>query len=565
MVGKPEARRDIRCIPGPRSPPLDHGRRLDPALQTTPTGSPLSSELPDDLALEAARRLRTACLVFIAVWAVLLVVNHLVAPRLALPIAQAVPWPPIADGLAVGWIVLSLAVYRAAPAAARLGRPLVTIALGYEIALGLVVGLINQWHPQALAGRLSWLCVLILVFPTIVPGPPRKVLAASLIVATMDPIGLLAARARGIELSPLPLLVWTYLPNYICAALAVLPSHIIHRLGRKVQQARELGSYRLVERIGRGGMGEVWKAEHRMLARPAAIKLIRTERLMDGADGIAEERFRREADAAASLRSPHTIQLYDFGVTRARELYYVMELLDGIDLDRLVAEDGPQPPARVVHILRQVCRSLAEAHAAGLVHRDIKPANLHLGRLGLEHDFVKVLDFGLVKGEARWDRRDVKLTTPESATGTPAYMPPELASGDPVDGRTDLYALGCVGYFLLTGCLVFEGEVPMQVILKHLQAEPVPPSVRLGRAIPPRLEALVLRCLAKDRAHRPAGAAELDEALGAAQAGSWTQVDARRWWESRIPAAPRPRDAEATIDLAVPLGGQASSRSSVSP
>jgi serine/threonine-protein kinase len=521
-------------MPDHRSVPLDHGRRLDPALQTTPTSAPRSSELPDDVAFESARRLRTACLVFVGLWAILLLVNHLVAPLLALPLDQVVPWTPVADALAVGSIVLSLLVYRAAPEAARQGSRLVTIALGYEIALGFVLGLINQWQPQLLlAGRLSWLCVLILVFPTIVPGPPRKVLLASLAVATMDPIGLLVARSRGLELPPLGLLIWTYLPNYICAGLAVLPSHIIHRLGRKVRQARELGSYRLVERIGRGGMGEVWKAEHSMLARPAAIKLIRAERLMDGSDLIAEQRFRREADAAASLRSPHTIQLYDFGITRDRELYYVMELLDGIDLDRLVSEHGPQPPARVAHILRQACRSLAEAHAAGLVHRDIKPGNLHLGRLGLEYDFVKVLDFGLVKGETRGAPSDLRLTAPESATGTPAYMPPELASGDAVDGRTDLYALGCCGYYLLTGCLVFEGETPMQVILKHLQAVPVPPSARVGREIPPLLEQLILHCLAKDRAARPAGAAELEEALARCGAGTWSQADARDWWESR--------------------------------
>jgi serine/threonine-protein kinase len=492
-------------------------------------------------------------MVFTGIWAILLLMNHLVAPLLALPLDQVVPWPPVADALALGSIVLSLLVYRAAPEAARRGAPLVTLALGYEIALGLVIGVINQWQPQELAGRLSWLCVLILVFPAIVPGPPRKVLLASLVVASMDPVGLLVARSRGLDLGPPGLLIWTYLPNYICAILAVLPSHLIQRLGRKVRQARELGSYRLVERIGRGGMGEVWKAEHRMLARPAAIKLIRAERLMDGADLIVEERFRREADAAASLRSPHTIQLYDFGITRDRELYYVMELLEGIDLDRLVVEHGPQPPARVVYILRQACRSLAEAHEAGLVHRDIKPANLHLSRLGLEYDFVKVLDFGLVKGDARGMRHDVHLTAPEAATGTPAYMPPEMASGEPVDGRTDLYALGCVGYYLLTGCIVFEGETPMQVILKHLQAEPVPPSLRVDRPIPPGLERLILQCLAKQRSGRPPGASELDEALGRCDTGSWSQADAREWWKSRMGAAPAPAGDPAETRRVVPV------------
>jgi serine/threonine-protein kinase len=351
-------------------------------------------------------------------------------------------------------------------------------------------------------------------------------------------VGLLIAQARGLELPPLGLLIWTYLPNYICAGLAVLPSKIIAHLGRKVSRARELGSYRLVERIGRGGMGEVWKAEHRLFARPAAIKLIAGHGMAEGSGRIAEERFRREAEAAAGLRSPHTIQLYDFGITRDRRLYYVMELLEGSDLESLVTRYGPQPPARVASILRQACGSLAEAHAGGLVHRDIKPANLHIGRIGLEYDFVKVLDFGLVKGEGRWLRQDVRLTAPESLSGTPAYMAPEMAAGEGVDFRADLYALGCVGYFLLTGSLVFEGENALQLVLKHIQAEPVPPSVRLGRPVPEALERVILNCLAKAPGARPADAATLAGALTGAGADGWTQSDAKLWWETTFTPKP---------------------------
>jgi eukaryotic-like serine/threonine-protein kinase len=351
-------------------------------------------------------------------------------------------------------------------------------------------------------------------------------------------VGLLIAQARGLELPSTNLLVWTYLPNYICAVLAVLPAKIIAHLGRKVSRARQLGSYRLVERIGRGGMGEVWKAEHQLFARPAAIKLIAGHGMMEGSGRIAEERFRREAEAAAGLRSPHTIQLYDFGITRDRRLYYVMELLEGSDLESLVARYGPQPPARVASILRQACRSLAEAHAGGLVHRDIKPANLHIGRIGLEYDFVKVLDFGLVKADGRWLRADVRLTAPESLSGTPAYMAPEMASGEAVDSRADLYALGCVGYFLLTGALVFEGENAMQLVLKHIQAEPVPPSLRLGRPVPEALERVILSCLAKAPDARPADAATLAESLTRAGANDWTQDDARAWWETTFTPKP---------------------------
>jgi serine/threonine protein kinase len=355
-------------------------------------------------------------------------------------------------------------------------------------------------------------------------------------------------------LPPLTLLVWTYLPNYICAVLAVLPSKIIGHLSRKVSRARQLGSYRLVERIGRGGMGEVWKAEHQLLARPAAIKLIAAHGLLESSGQVAEARFRREAEAAAALRSPHTIQLYDFGITRDGRLYYVMELLDGCDLESLVRRYGAQPPARVAYILRQACRSLAEAHARSLVHRDIKPANLHIGRVGLEYDFVKVLDFGLVKRPAgAADSDDLRLTAPEAMSGTPAYMAPEMCAGEAVDSRADLYCLGCVGYFLVTGALVFEGTNPMQVIVQHIRAEPVPPSVRLGAPLPAALETLLMRCLAKDPAGRPADAATLADALGGAGADDWTQDDARRWWETTfIPGPPRePRGPPPTEFLEV--------------
>jgi serine/threonine protein kinase len=303
-------------------------------------------------------------------------------------------------------------------------------------------------------------------------------------------------------------------------------------------------------------MGEVWKAEHRLFARPAAIKLITAQGMLEPGGRVAEERFRREAQVAAGLRSPHTIQLYDFGITRDRRLYYVMELLDGCDLDTLVARYGPQPPARVAHILRQACRSLAEAHASGMVHRDIKPANLHLGRVGLEYDFVKVLDFGLVKRQAGVPSGDVELTAPESISGTPAYMAPEMASGEPVDHRADLYALGCVGYFLLTGKRPFEGDHPMQVILQHIRTEPVSPSARLGRPVPPALERLLMRCLAKSPLERPPDAGALGEELGPAGADDWTQREAQLWWETTFtPARDERRGEPGTTLLEVVSAG----------
>jgi serine/threonine-protein kinase len=301
-----------------------------------------------------------------------------------------------------------------------------------------------------------------------------------------------------------------------------------------------LGSYRLGELLGRGGMGEVYKASHRMLARPAAIKLIRPEMLAardDGAAQLAVTRFRREAEAAANLRSPHTVELYDFGVTADDTIYFVMELLDGMNLEALVRQYGPLPAGRVIHILRQVCESLEEAHVRGLVHRDIKPPNIHIGRVGLRHDFVKVLDFGLVKGVV--DKSDGhSLATAQGMTpGTPSYMAPELALGENVDGRADLYALGCVAYFLLTGQLVFEADNMLAMVAKHLQATPVPPSQRTATHIPAALEQLVMQCLEKNPANRPQSAGALARSLVAIAEPRWSEEQGRQWWQANVPAS----------------------------
>ncbi|HMK73946.1 MAG TPA: serine/threonine-protein kinase, partial [Myxococcaceae bacterium] len=299
--------------------------------------------------------------------------------------------------------------------------------------------------------------------------------------------------------------------------------------------------YRIAVLLGRGGMGEVYKATHRMLARPAAIKLIRPEMLGESgveAAKVAVSRFRREAEAAASLRSPHTVELYDFGVAEDQTLYFVMELLDGMDLETLVRQKGPLPAARVIFVLRQVCESLEEAHRRGLVHRDIKPANIHLGRLGLRHDFVKVLDFGLVKSVASTGMENSMETAAGMTPGTPSYLAPEIALGNQVDGRADLYALGCVAYFLLTGKLVFEAETPIQMIARHLHDAPVPPSRRSELPVPPALDALVLACLAKKPGDRPPSAAALARSLAAIDGGGpWDEEQALRWWQVHRPEA----------------------------
>jgi len=523
---------------------------LETQLPTVPSSQAgaAADELPDDLLREATARLSILAAVWAGLFVIGIVMNDLVAPLLHLPMRDLIPWGRAADVVAALSIALSVWLWHYTRRLTCQPRRALDLALGYEVVLALGIGIVNQWEPHhLLAGRLSWICVLVLLFPMVVPNTPRKTLIASLIAASMDPFGLLIAHFRGIETPAFAVIVWNYLPNYVCAVIAVIPSKIMVRLGRQVQRARELGSYRLVHLIGRGGMGEVWYATHRMLARPAAIKLIKPEILgasTDNATAAIIRRFQREAEAASGLQSPHTIRLYDFGQTRVGTFYFVMELLEGLDLETLVRRHGPQPPERVVYLLRQVCHSLGEAHERGLVHRDVKPANIYTCRLGREHDFVKVLDFGLVK----YDQDETILDTIKSAdvtTGTPAYMAPEMASGaDPVDRRADIYALGCVGYWLLTGQMVFEAESALRMLIQHIQAIPVPPSIRTGRPVPLDLERVIMRCLEKDPTRRPQTADELLAELDrVAMARPWDQASARAWWAENLspPDAPSVR------------------------
>ncbi len=348
------------------------------------------------------------------------------------------------------------------------------------------------------------------------------------------------------QLSPVMLFFALMFPYLIVLLMAYVGARVVYRLGKAVSEAREMGSYRLVERLGRGGMGEVWRARHRMLARPAAIKLIRPE-MLGARNSAAREllirRFEREAQATALMRSVHTMELYDFGVAEDGTFYYVMELLDGFDLDELVQRFGPVPAERAIHLLRQTCASLAEAHEAGLIHRDVKPANLYTCRYGREVDFIKVLDFGLVKQGKAPEDGDDRLTAAEIGPGgTPAFMSPEQALGEgELDGRTDIYSLGCVAYWLLTGTLVFKGTTAMETVILHVNREPEPPSQRAPQPVPPELEALVLSCLAKDPAQRPQTADELMARLAAVPiAGEWSAARARAWWNENRPHRPAP-------------------------
>jgi serine/threonine-protein kinase len=318
--------------------------------------------------------------------------------------------------------------------------------------------------------------------------------------------------------------IWWSLVTIVCVAI----SRIIHNLRREIRQAMQLGQYTLEQKLGEGGMGVVYRASHAMMRRPTAVKLLSREKA--GEASLA--RFEREVQQTARLTHPNTITIYDYGRTPDGVFYYAMELLDGASLETVVERDGPQPPARVARVLKMVAAGLAEAHELGLVHRDIKPANIFLCRQGGEFDIAKVLDFGLVKVvEDGWDPG---ITRDGIISGTPQYLAPEaLTDPDIVDARSDLYALGAVGYYLLTGDHVFTGNVA-EVCGHHLHTSPTPPSERLGLELPFELEAVVMQCLAKDPRERPVSAAELRNRLAMMRGVSgWRQAEARAWWEDR--------------------------------
>jgi eukaryotic-like serine/threonine-protein kinase len=497
-------------------------------------------ELPDDLLRAASLRLGVMSLLFAVLWTVGEVAGHL-AEHAIHPDSQRWLQLDIGDWIAVASVIISLTLFAYTRKGQREPKFVLDLGLWYMVftalALGLVFHLGGVSTSKTVYPEISWIGAVVLMFAAIVPTTPRKMLIAGLIAASMNPIGMLISRAEGRwDFGPWTQVLLMHYPDYILVGAAVVICHVVTKLGQQVTKAREMGSYQLGELLGRGGMGEVYKATHRMLARPAAIKLIRTEMLGavdEETARLAVTRFRREAEAAANLRSPHTVELYDFGVTEDGTLYLVMEFLDGMDLETLVREKGPLPAGRVVHILRQVCDSLEEAHTRGLVHRDIKPANIHLGQVGLRHDFVKVLDFGLVKEASSVSREHSLATIPgQMALGTPAYMAPEMALGEPVDGRADIYALGCVAYYLLTGQLVFEAEKAFQMIAKHLQTPPIPPSQRTDRPVVPELERLVLKCLAKSPNDRPQSAAKLREALEWIATEGWGEEQATQWWSA---------------------------------
>jgi serine/threonine-protein kinase len=361
----------------------------------------------------------------------------------------------------------------------------------------------------------------------IVPSVPVRTLGlaitcfASLIFSRLlvalpsDMVLVPGARARGV--------FEAFLWSTAGSGVVTLASRVIYGLHEKALEARQLGQYSLEEKIGEGGMGEVYRAHHAMLRRPTAVKLLAG----DGSEGQLR-RFEKEVQLTARLTHPNTISIFDYGRTPDGVFYYAMELLDGVTLEQLIERHGPQPAARVIHILQQICGALAEAHRIGLIHRDIKPANIHLGRRGDVPDFVKVLDFGLVR-EMKSSGK-VAESNLNAVVGTPLYLSPEaVLKPDSMDARADIYGLGCVAYFLLTGSPPFNGENVVELCAHHLHSIPPPPSER--HPVPADLERVILSCLAKNPEDRPQTARELSSELQRCRdAHGWNAADAEKWW-----------------------------------
>lgn len=519
------------------------GRTTDP-LTFASSSHATSHTLPSELLAEALHRLPRVGLIF----AITYLLNRIGQRVLLVMTGSALPGPVIQDAFDSAAVLLGVSVFFLARSPRVRAEHKLRLAQAFQVAGAFLIALTEFWlgFPIALVSKSALVpieCPWIIAFPLMAPNSPRRVLNTSLLAASMGPLAVAVSSAvNGFPIER-PWLYAAYFlcTNYVCALFAYLLAHIVYRFGTRLKMAREIGSYELLDRIGEGGMGQVWRGRHRLLARPAAIKLIRPA-LLNGGDDSAKDtirRFEREAQETAALGSVHTIDIYDYGVTEDGDFYYVMELLNGISLERYVKQFGPMPPGRLAYLLRQVCHSLSEAHDRGLIHRDIKPGNIFMCRLGPDDDFAKVLDFGLIKHFG--DRIPGTLpTVAEITAGTPAFMAPEMILSDlRVDGRADIYGLGCVAYYLLTGETVFTADSAIATMLAHVKDSPIPPSSRSPFDVPPTLDRLVLDCLAKDKASRPRSADVVAQRL-AELSGTWTGASARTWWQTHQPGVALP-------------------------
>ncbi len=523
-------------------------KSLSPGTPATGSAPAITGVLRPDLLAAGARRLAIIALLAAGASTLFAVVD-----RLMVPFDPRSPAAALWLFAYLGNVGLSLSVAWIAYREMLSPEKLLDLGLLYEVAEALCIGI--MFHSLSLkAGILprgwSGVAVWILAYPLVVPNTWRKTLVATLGAALMDPAGLGLNVLVGNPAPSAMAALLLFLPTVVTAVVALIVARIVYALAVAAGRGQEMGSYRLEELLGRGGMGEVWRASHRLLARRAAVKLIRIEAGSDSRELL--QRFEREAQATAALRSPHTVDVYDYGTTEDGTFYYVMELLEGFDLETLVNRFGPLPPERVVNLLEQACHSLGEAHQGGLIHRDVKPANIYTCRYGIDWDFVKLLDFGLVKNQAA--PQGPQVTATGIIAGTPGYMSPEMGLGSPdVDWRTDIYSLGCVGYWLLTGHRVFEGGSPMQILVDHIQKPAPPPSSRIPDFIPAELDRVILSCLEKDPNNRPQTTQDLIRALAAVPLPQrWTEESARRWWLEHAGRSEKPsRPAAAPSELRI--------------
>jgi serine/threonine-protein kinase len=429
---------------------------------------------------------------------------------------------------------------------------LVSVALAAMVALGQA-----ERRPELMSFLV--LTQFLVLRAAVVPSTARRTMALGLLASLpilvstwyLQPL----VRPHFLP-SPAGVVVTAAVWSFMTVATTAMVSFIIYGLHERVRAAMRLGQYTLQEKLGEGGMGVVYRARHALLRRPTAVKLL----LADATGEAAISRFAREVQLTAQLSHPHIVSIYDFGRASDGRFYYAMEYLDGIDLERVVRDDGPQHPGRVRMILMQAADALAEAHGAGLIHRDIKPANMLLCERPRKTDTVKLVDFGLVKDT---NTASTALSDVLALKGTPYYWSPEsISSPDEVDGRADLYALGAVGYYLLTGTMVFGGTNVVEVCAGHMFQEPEPPSKRVSRPIPSQLEKVILLCLAKDRQARPESAAVLLQALRACDdTPLWSPQDSQRWWQERAPviraaAQKVPQESGGARGLAIDPGGR---------
>ncbi len=446
--------------------------------------------------------------------------------------------PTIFWAVLLSALVLVLFRFERIPQTGKIG---ICISYAFSVAILITISDLGQpwWVDGGRLRGMPWVVMWLLLVPIVVPLGKQRAVGRSFSLSLTPVVTMFAGiQWFGLPAAPVTAYLDLYIPCLIASIMAVIIARMMYRLTSQVQQAQMLGSYHLEEQIGAGGMGEVWRAKHQMLVRPAAVKLIRSESMTKATQTKSDSlvnRFKREAQATASLRSPHTVELYDFGVSDDGTFFYVMELLEGLDLEKLVKRFGPLPAERVVFLLNQMCCSLGDAHASGLVHRDIKPANIYVCRLGQRTDFVKILDFGLVKSLAT-DQGDLTLTADHAALGTPAFMSPEAIAGKTTDPRLDIYALGCVAYTLLTGSFVFESDSALAMAVAHAKEDPIPPSRKSELRIPKELDQIILDCLAKNPDDRPQNTMELAMRLDQCPCENpWTDLLARQWWDTHLP------------------------------